>query len=131
MKTKLKLNNIKLYLTLLVVFILSFGLHATKLPFVYDHISNFAITGAMLSSSLFYDLYKGGVSKLSLLSAVAFWGLVNIVMEFFVRLQTLPLPGVSFTDFNTPDPLDALFGIIAILLFYFVVIRYCTYQPEY
>lgn len=130
MKTKLKLKNTRIYPILLVVFVLSFGLHETKLPFIHDHISNFAITGAMLSFSLFYDLYKGTVTKLSFIGALAFWGLINIVIEFFVRLQTLPLPGVSLTDFNTPDPIDALFGIVAVLLFYFVVTRYCLEESK-
>jgi hypothetical protein len=130
MKTKLKLKNIKLYLIFLAVFVISLGLHETKIPLIYDHISNFAITGAILSFSLFYDLHRGTLTKLSFFGALVFWGIVNIIMEFFVRLQTLSLPGVSFINFNTPDPLDALFGLMAILLFYIVVIQYCTQQPK-
>ena len=34
---------------------------------------------------------------------------------------------LEFVNFNTPDPVDAIFGVLGLLLIYFVVIKYSVH----
>lgn len=115
---------------MLIVFAASYALRFTQIPYVSVHITNFAITGGFLCLSIFPDLLKRKLTKFSLLTALAFWLLVNIVVETAIKLDTLRLLGVDFINFNTPDLLDALYGIIAVAVFGYVTINHCTAKTK-
>jgi hypothetical protein len=111
---------------LLSLFIICYFIRQLPIPFLSEHIMNFALSGGILVLSTYPDLIGKGITRVSLLSVVIFWSLVNIVIEFFVTVDEVPLPGLTFTNFNTPDPLDALFGLLGIGLFTFVFFRYAA-----
>lgn len=83
-----------------------------------------------MTLSAFPDLYRKGLSKISFIGLIGFWAILNIAIELFVSLKTLQLPGVSLVNFNTPDPIDAAFGIAAIALFAGVVLRYGSVKMD-
>ena len=86
--------------------------------FFISHLSNFGLTGLLLSSSLFslrkYDKKKSDRDfKQALVVCVA----LNLILELGGSIGTLNLPfGGTFENFNIADPLDAVFGLISILI---------------
>ena len=128
MHQKYKLKHHVYYFGLFLVFAGSFAVSKTNVPFISQHISNFGITGALLTLSLYPDLLTGKLTRTSLYVAIALWTAINVVIEFFVSLGDVALPGLTLIRFNTPDPLDALFGIASIILFTIIVLHYCS-QP--
>lgn len=130
MKQKYKLRNGLYYLTLTIFFVACLSLRAVHVPYLSAHITNFALTGLMLCLSLYIDLHRGSLTKRSFVVVISLWVFINMVVELFVRLDTLRLPGVDFTNFNTPDPFDALFGILGAGLYAWVISRYCTVRVQ-
>ncbi len=107
------------------------------LPFIYKivsqdhanfislHISNFAITGLIMSLEMFKSVRKGEYLVTQLRSLVVISIVLNIVVEL-ISIDDIQLPlGVTWVDFNTADPIDAVFGIVAAILF-FAVMKFCT-----
>ena len=126
MQQKYKLKNKKIFAVLLAVFVACYFIRQLPIPFVSNHLMNFALSGGILVVSTYPELVGKGMSKLSLLQAAAFWAGVNIVFEFFIAADEIRLPGVDFDNFNTADPVDALFGFVGIGLFLYVTMKYCT-----
>jgi hypothetical protein len=124
MQQKYKIKSRHAFVYLLLLFIVCYFIRQLPIPFLSDHIMNFSLSGGILVLSTYPDLIGKGITKISLISIVIFWSLVNIVIEFFVTADEIPLPGVTFTNFNTSDPLDALFGLFGIGLFTFVFFKY-------
>lgn len=93
--------------------------------FISLHISNFAITGLIMSLEMFKAVRKGEYSVSRLRSLVVISVVLNIIVEL-ISIKDIQLPlGVTWVDFNTADPIDAVFGIVAALLF-FAVLKFCT-----
>ena len=130
MNNILKINNKPLYFSLTVFFVATYLLRGTSFSILSSHITNFSVTGSLLCISLYSDLHKGKLSQRSLYMALIFWTFVNLVMELFVRVGTIHLFFVSFVNFNTPDPVDAIFGIVSIIIYYFVLRRYCSVKTN-
>lgn len=122
----LKLKNKFVYYYLLSIFVFSYILKVLEFPLpsiVYNHISNFAILGGLFLIVNYDLLIKKQYTKKSLMRAMLPFALFNIILELFVRVDTIKVGFVEFVNFNTPDPIDAGFGILALVLIYFVVIK--------
>lgn len=97
--------------------------------FISLHISNFAITGLIISAEMLKNVRKGKYTTSNLNSWILISLVLNIIVES-VTIKDINLPfGVTWVNFNTADPIDALFGIVAALLFY-AVIKLCTYSEQ-
>ncbi len=93
--------------------------------FISLHISNFAITGLIMSVELFKSVKRGEYSISDFRALVLISITLNILVES-VNIGNIKLPlNVTFVDFNTADPIDALFGVLAVLLFV-LVIAFCS-----
>ncbi len=85
------------------------------------HISNFAITGLIISLEMFKSVRNGEYSAKRFRSLIVTAIALNILVEI-VSIKDIQLPlGVTWVNFNTADPVDAVFGIVAALLFFFVM----------
>lgn len=109
---------------LLVFYVACYFIRQFPIPFVSNHIMNFALSGGILVVTIFPDIAGKGISKLSLLLAATFWAMVNIIFELFIEVDVVKLPGVDFVNFNTPDPIDAVYGLLGIGVFLFTALRY-------
>lgn len=121
------LKNKVVYFGLLALFGATIVMRSTMdapTGFFYEHISNFAITGGLFLLAITYMLLKQGFTRKKLLTEAAPYVLLNIILELFVRVDTLHLPGVDFVNFNTPDPVDMVFGLVAVGLVVGVVLRF-------
>lgn len=97
--------------------------------FVVLHISNFAITGLVMSVEIFKYVRKGEYLESRLRSLVYISIALNILVES-VSINDIKLPfNVTWINFNTADPIDALFGIVAALLF-LIVMKFCTVSEK-
>jgi hypothetical protein len=99
-------------------------LYELPIPYVTSHISNFAITGGVYMIGAHELLSRKPMSQQKFLLSLLPYAIINIVMELFVRVDTLRIDIVSFTNFNTPDPIDAVFGLAALALIWWVMMRY-------
>lgn len=107
------------------VYKIVFGDHTN---FISLHVSNFAITGLVMSVDMFKSVRKGEFSAKGFHSLTVISIALNILVEL-VSIKDIQLPfGVTWINFNTADPIDALFGIVAALLF-LIVMRFNT-KPE-
>jgi hypothetical protein len=124
------LKNKKLYWLLFAFFIATFIVRATNVMprgFFYQHISNFSITGVLFLDLTRKLLLKKGFSRKQLLIRALPFALLNVIIELFIRVDTLRLPGgVNFVEFNTPDPIDMVFGILAVLLVLALMFQFST-----
>ena len=78
-----------------------------------------------MTQEMFKSVRKGEYSVTRLHSLLVISIVLNIFVES-ISIKDIQLPfGVTFIDFNTADPVDAVFGIVAALLFY-VVMKLCT-----
>lgn len=59
-------------------------------------------------------IFKKGFTFKSLLLLAAPLALLNIILELFIKSSKFTFLGVTFINFNTPDPLDLLFGLLAL-----------------
>jgi hypothetical protein len=107
-----------------VILILAFG--ATSIlkifilrssNFFVSHLSNFALTGMLLSTSLLYfRKYNPRKARNEYLQALGVCVLLNLVLEFGKSIGNIKLPfGGTFESFNIADPIDGLFGLAAIV----------------
>lgn len=125
------LSNKKLFYLLLGLFTALFLLRANALllpGILAAHISNFAITGGIYLLSDYPQLLKKGFTRKSLLLAMLPFALVNVVMELFVRVDTIRLGTMHIDNFNTPDPVDMVFGFAALLVIYICCMRYAVHK---
>lgn len=110
------------------LYVVAFGYRlATKdhTGYISLHISNFAITGLIMSVEMFKSVRKGEYLGSGLRSLVIISIAVNIIVES-LSINDIKLPfNMTWVDFNTADPIDAIFGITAALLF-FAVMRFST-----
>ncbi len=109
-----------IYYILLAFFI---GVLAMKLGvrdrtiFLWPHASNFGITGISLLLALRIPLTKNGYTNKLLKTEAIIGIIINIVVETVLDIGDIPLPGgITYTHFNTADPLDMLAGIMAVVL---------------
>jgi hypothetical protein len=123
-KEKYKLKDKRIYAGLLIFFALCYAARQLAIPFISDHITNFALSGGILVVTTYTDVAWKGISKASMLSAALFWASVNIVVEQFIRADEIQLLGVTFSNFNTPDSVDAIFGLLGIGLFLSVAFKF-------
>lgn len=93
--------------------------------FMSLHISNFAITGIIISLEMFRSVKQGEYSKVRLRNLLLTVVVINIVVELINLKDVQLLFGVTLANFNTADPVDAVFGVLAAGLF-LVVVQYCT-----
>ena len=93
--------------------------------FISQHISNFAITGLIISIEMFQSIRNHEYSDNSFRALMVISIVLNILVES-ISLDEIKLPlGVRWVEFNVADPLDAVFGIVAVLLFMIVIVL-CT-----
>lgn len=123
MKTIYKLRR-RILVLLLVFYIFVYLLRLSDIPYISDHATNFALCGGILVLSTYSELVGKGLRQLSLILATGLWALVNVVVEFYVDVDVIKLPGIEFVNFNTPDPADALFGLLGILLFSTILLKF-------
>lgn len=85
--------------------------------FIMSHLSNFGFTGLLLTSSLFIiGKYSPKKAKRDFTQALVVCIALNIILEFSDSVGDLQLPfGITFQSFNTADPIDAVFGFVAII----------------
>lgn len=89
--------------------------HSLWIEPISTHISNFAITGgAVLLLIGPKDFERKKARNKVIQIALTFAG-ANIIVEM-LSIGDLQLPGLTFLSFNTPDILDAAFGLLAILI---------------
>lgn len=122
----LRQKNRKAYLILLTLFITCFLLRVNEIPLpgiLMSHISNFAITGGLFMLSSDSLLLNKPFSRKRLLLELLPFAILNIVIELFVRVDTIRIGIVEFVNFNTPDVIDMVFGLLSLVLVYFVIIN--------
>ncbi len=126
----LKLKNKFVYYYLLSGFVICYILKVLDFPLptiIYNHISNFAILGGLFLL-VNYDLFfKKQYTKKKLALTMLPFALFNVFLEIFVRVDVIRVSFVEFVNFNTPDTVDAVFGILALILIYFVVINHSVH----
>ena len=83
--------------------------------FVTSHLSNFGLTGLLLSSSLIaVGKFNAKKAKRDFIQALVICVALNLILEFGGTIGDLKLPfGITFESFNVADPVDALFGLVA------------------
>lgn len=82
---------------------------------VSGHLSNFAITGGLvllLIGPADFEKKAAGKKVTQILLAFA---AINLIIEI-LNIGDLNLSWLTFASFNTPDFLDAIFGLAAIIL---------------
>jgi hypothetical protein len=122
---RIDIKNNKIQLGLLVFFLATALLKILTVPFLSQHISNFYITGILLLLSLHCNL-KRLISKFYFYTVLWLWVFINLLGEWLVGVDRLTLPGINFINFNTPDMVDAVFGILAVIIYGFITLKYST-----
>jgi hypothetical protein len=126
-----RFKNKKLYFTLLLIFFCCYLVRRQGLPapaFISDHITNFAITGMLFLIASDTIIFGKPFSKRRLALELLPFGILNVILELFIRADTIKIGMVSFVNFNTPDPFDLAFGMIAVVVLYLVILKYSV--PE-
>ena len=111
---------------MLAVFGLPFVLRVVGLTtpeFFMLHISNFAITGLVFLIAGYNNLIYKGFTQQRLIIELGLYAVINLVLELFINVQDITFSIVTFEDFNTSDPLDLVYGLLAVVLLYVVVMR--------
>jgi len=112
----------------MAIYVLTFGyklISEDHTNFISQHISNFAITGLIVSLEMFRNVKRGEYSLPNFRALIVISIVLNIIVES-ISIENISLPlGVTWINFNTADPLDAVSGILAVLLFV-LTIRLCS-----
>jgi hypothetical protein len=107
------------YWSLLAVFIAAYLVRITGAPLpdvIASHISNFALTGALVMGAGYVLFRKRGYTTRRLLLELAPFAALNIIIELFVDSDLFRFLGVDIGNFNTADPWDIAGGLLALAL---------------
>lgn len=118
---------------MLAVFGLPFVLRVAGLTtpeFFMLHVSNFAITGLVFLIASYNNLIYKGFSQQRLIIELGLYAVINGVLELFINVQDITFSIVIFEDFNTSDPLDLVYGLLAVVLLYFVIMKKSFLLPK-
>jgi hypothetical protein len=120
-------ENNKIYyalleLTILLgsVYLVSIGdlriIHLLQMPWLTDHISNLLGTMFLMLLISGKDSFKGTATVRPYVAACIMVS-VNLALEFSQSIDVLNLPfGIKWGHFNTADPIDAVYGILGVLI---------------
>ncbi len=110
----------KHYLKLLAIFLFLFAWRASGHFYagaLSDHIGNFIFTGLAFLVVMGPKIYQQGRYTNELVIAAIVLASANVILELLVNVDEITLPlGITFVNFNTTDPWDIPFGILALLV---------------
>jgi hypothetical protein len=118
---------------MLAVFGVPFALRVlgvTTPEFVMLHISNFAITGLVFLIAGYGNLVIKGFTHRRLIIELGLFAMINVVFELFINVQDVTFGIVTFEGLNTSDPLDLVYGLLAVMLLYAVIMKKSVVLPK-
>jgi hypothetical protein len=102
----------------------------TTPEFVMLHVSNFAITGLVFLIAGYSNLVSRGFTHKRLIVELGLYAMINVVFELFINVQYVTFDIVTFEGLNTSDPLDLVYGLLAVMLLYFVIMKNSVVLPK-
>lgn len=129
-------NNNKAYfasLEIILIICLIYFLDIISLlniDFIQQHISNFTGSALLMLIIIGPKHFKKSILNKRVILAAIFVIVLNILLEFSAPIDTLNFKYLYWENFNTPDPLDALGGVLGVVTIIIVSVLNTTHNKK-